>query len=220
MLYFPSGLSFFKTTLAPDAMTFIGSTTPVGHLLQSIVGAKKLLEAAIRFKARRIVINSSGLVYGDMAREFKFQKIDLLRPTHIIALEKERELTPLLKNFYFRKSVSIIRLKIIDAVRLKTQEQRADYRTRAFRNYFMHSQNIALYLRGLGLHGHLPNFQAKNTWDKLLIGLCDKYNFARSLGVIQHIDMENNILYCITPLKESKGIKSIHFGSIKMPLIN
>ena len=59
MLYFPSGLSFFKTTLAPDAMTFIGSTTPVGHLLQSIVGAKKLLEAAIRFKARRIVINSS-----------------------------------------------------------------------------------------------------------------------------------------------------------------
>lgn len=220
MLHFPSGLAFFENPLVPDAMTCVGSTTPVGHLVQSIVGAKKLLDTAIRFKTRCIVINSSGLVHGDMAREFKFQKMDLLRPTHIIALEKERELIPVLKNFYARKSVSITRLKIIEAVRPKSQEQRADYRVSAFRNYFKDSHGITLSLRSLGLHGHIPNFYTKNTWEKLIIGLCDKNNFARAFGVIQHIDCENNMLYCLTPLKESKVIRSIHFGSIKMPLFD
>ncbi|HLC17227.1 MAG TPA: Clp1/GlmU family protein [Thermodesulfovibrionia bacterium] len=183
---FQEDLVLTAMPLKPNLMTFVGSTTPAGNLVQAIVGAKKLLEAAIRLRPGYIVINSSGMVFGDMAMEFKFQKMDLISPTHIIALERERELTPILKNFYGRRFVSIVRLKIAEAVTEKTQAQRFAYRSRAFASYFMNPDRLILPLRTLGLHGRIPDFRAKEAWTNLLIGLCDSRTFTRSLGVIHN----------------------------------
>jgi polynucleotide 5'-kinase involved in rRNA processing len=80
----------------------------------------------------------------------------------------------------------------------------------------MNPDRLILPLRTLGLHGRIPDFRAKEAWTNLLIGLCDSRTFTRSLGVINNI--ENNFLHCLTPLQESTGIKTIHFGSIKIPL--
>jgi polynucleotide 5'-hydroxyl-kinase GRC3/NOL9 len=76
---------------------FVGSTTPQGHMLPTLVGAKRLVEVAEREKAHTIVYDTSGLVdprQGGLA--LKSAKIDLLRPSAIFAIQREQELEPLL----------------------------------------------------------------------------------------------------------------------------
>lgn len=198
------------------SITFVGSITPMGHLLQLIVGAKKLLEKAIQLGAERIVINTSGLVRGDTGRELKFQKIDLLGPSHIIALQRGNELESILKNYSKRRSVSITRLQVSDAVRVKGVRERNEYRKNYFRRYFKNAKIVSLPLDSIGFHGKIPDFTKRDTWLNLLIGLCDQENYLLAIGILKQIEFHNNKMACLTLLKDKKQVCTVQFGSIKI----
>ena len=89
----------------PLFFRFVGSISPTGHLLQSLVAVRSLVDKAISQKVRGIILDTTGFVSGRVGIEFKFQKIELVNPTHLIALEKRKELEVLLKNFSRRKSL-------------------------------------------------------------------------------------------------------------------
>lgn len=84
-------------TLRPSAMTFVGSVTPVGHLLPLVVGTKRLVERARARGAELVLVDTSGLVEGELGRTLKLHKLDLLAPDVVIALERGNELVPLLR---------------------------------------------------------------------------------------------------------------------------
>lgn len=88
-----------KSRLEALNFRFVGSTSPIGHLFQSLVAIKNLVDKASALRAKRVVIDTSGFISGAIGREFKFQKIDLVKPNFIIALQKKDELKTLLKNF-------------------------------------------------------------------------------------------------------------------------
>lgn len=202
-------------TLKPLSMRFVGSTSPKGHLLQTLVAVKKLLDKAIALKAKRIVIDTSGFISGNIGREFKFQKIDLVGPTHIIALEREEELSLLLENFSRRGGISIHRLKVPDGiVKLKSHEKRRLYREKKFESFFRNARLRSLYTEKIGLHGMVPDLTKKRNWHNLLVGLCDGENSTLSLGIVQDIDLSGRVISCITPIKKTDKVKTVQFGSI------
>ncbi|MGE0823743.1 MAG: Clp1/GlmU family protein [Candidatus Binatia bacterium] len=75
------------------ASFFVGAISPVGHLLQTLVGCRRLLNLARQLEVRVILIDTTGLVDGPLAVEFKLQKIEILHPTHLLALAQGNELS-------------------------------------------------------------------------------------------------------------------------------
>ena len=201
--------------LYPASMRFVGSTSPRAHMLQTIVATKKLVEKAIEMKAKNIVIDTSGFIEGPIGQEFKFQKIDLISPTLIIALEKDKEFSALLKNISCRKRIGICRINVFpESVKCKSPEARKIYRKERFKNYFEDSKLRFLSLGEIGLHGMIPNFTKKQNWHNLLIGLCDSDNNTLSLAITKDIDLSKELITFISPIKNLGGVSSIQFGSI------
>ena len=88
---------FYKfSTLSPVGIYFIGSISPVGHLLPMLVGTKLMVEQA---KTQHVLIDTTGLISG-LGKALKAHKIELLDPDLILALQREEELEPILnRNF-------------------------------------------------------------------------------------------------------------------------
>jgi len=69
-------------TLEPVAMYFVGTVSPVAHLLPMVVGTRNLLEQAAK---PFVIINTSGLVEG-VGEILKAYQIDSLHPDRISSL--------------------------------------------------------------------------------------------------------------------------------------
>jgi hypothetical protein len=63
-----------------DALSFVGSITPEGHLLPIVTGVSALHEQAKQLGADFIVVDTSGLVSGIYGQILKYHKVEMLRP--------------------------------------------------------------------------------------------------------------------------------------------
>jgi polynucleotide 5'-kinase involved in rRNA processing len=84
--------------LFPEALYFVGQTSPVGAILEVAVGCRVLADEAALRGVTRLVVNTSGLVAGPAALRLKRAELELLNPTLLLALEQDRELELLLRG--------------------------------------------------------------------------------------------------------------------------
>jgi polynucleotide 5'-hydroxyl-kinase GRC3/NOL9 len=81
----------------PAALAFVGATSPFGRLLDVVVGARRLADEARRRGAETVIVDTSGMVTGQVAIRLKLAKLEVLQPTVVLALRRGRELDPLLR---------------------------------------------------------------------------------------------------------------------------
>jgi polynucleotide 5'-hydroxyl-kinase GRC3/NOL9 len=135
-----------------NSLFFIGSTSPHGNLLQMAVGVKKTTESVLRQKPDVVVIDTTGFVHGPAATELKYQKISLVQPSCVIAIQREAELEPLLRllsNSF--EGLRIIRLNPSPDVRARSFEERLANRERRFASYFSRSSILKIDLGNVSL---------------------------------------------------------------------
>lgn len=126
--------------LQPHAYYFIGSTTPMAHLLPMLAGSKRMLEAAA--DADFVIVNTTGFVHG-AGRVLKAHKIELLRPDVIVALVVADELDSILHAY---RHLHIVRLPPSRRVVVKSTAERKQNRESAFRRYFTGASQLKLSL--------------------------------------------------------------------------
>ncbi len=134
-------------------LRFVGATSPSGHLLPTLVGLKRLVDKATSLGAEIVLVDTTGLVQGGVARELKFRKIELLRPSHIVALQRANEIEHLLHPHNRRSGLKIQRLLSSTEVKSKSREQRRTFREERFRDYFQGATLLELAWKDVGLHG-------------------------------------------------------------------
>ncbi|RXE55492.1 hypothetical protein ABH15_12280 [Methanoculleus taiwanensis] len=195
-------------------LRFVGSTSPRGHLLQTVTGAKRLFEAAIAADASAIVIDSPGYIHGDAAFEFQFQMIDLLQPSGIAVLGYGREFDRLCAHFRHHPGMTIHRLRISPAVVRRSAAERRKYREQKFRKYFQDAEPREIAYSGLGLQGRVPDLYDARQVRHRLIAVCDAGNFVLTLGILKTIDTERKEARFISPPTDLIRAASIRFGSI------
>jgi len=123
-------------TLFPDSFYFVGNISPERHLLQTTVGVKRMVEAAISSGAELIITDTTGLVDGAVGKALKSSKIDLIRPDHIACFQRASELENLLRGVEINRGCSIHRLEPSRDVKKKSQDSRRAHRQGQFREYF------------------------------------------------------------------------------------
>ncbi len=198
-------------------MYFIGSTSPMGHLLQVTVGLKKLVEKAQGEGAEVVVVDTSGFVEGGAAWELKFQKIELVNARHLVALQRRRELEAILSPHESRTCRSLYRLGVYEGIKLRSYEQRREYRKKKFLEYFQGATIKNIPLAAIRLVNPLNIVVGEGSgglYKRLLVGLNDDENFTLGLGIIE--DMGLKELRVLTPVKELVKVKIVRFGAIRL----
>lgn len=148
-------------------MYFAGATSPVGNMLPSVVGAKKMADEAREHGASLIVVDTTGLVRGIIARKLKTLKIDLLAPQHIVAIQRDREIEPLITAFSKVEKNVIHTLSVPPLVRQKSLELRAARRRLRYAKHFEGAESHVIRLDDVGCWGTWLNTGTPLPWQRV-----------------------------------------------------
>ena len=205
-----------------DYLYFIGALSPANHLLPTAVGVERLRQKAVEAGAQMVVVDTSGLVAGELGFELKFYKIELLNPQHIVAIQKKDEVEHILKGVRGRKAMEVHCLAPSHGVQGRSPEIRRAYRQRRFAEYFSGSSLRSISLDEVqlicpGLPLITPEKIAKR-FHGTVLGLIDEEYLTRGLGILSGLDLERNEVAFATPLADLRGIRYLHLGHITIDI--
>jgi polynucleotide 5'-hydroxyl-kinase GRC3/NOL9 len=175
----------------PQYMSFVGNTSPIGHLLEMVAGLQKLFTIARTLNPGLVLINSCGLVNGGAARELKFHEIDMISPRYIVAIQKGNEVEHLLAPHSHRAGLLIQRLPLSPDAKTATREARLAVREQRFKEYFRGADYQDIALHDVGIHG--PGL---GTGERL--GFRDVNRLSKILqGIVVHAELSFDRLFII-----------------------
>ena len=123
-----------------DTLYFVGALSPERNLLPVLTGTRLMVDTAIDAGAEFIVIDTTGYVHDGAASMLKQQKIDLIRPNHIVCLGKSKDLDRIVGCYSNINSLTIHHLLPHKLTRTKSSVARKKNRTERFKIYFADSQ--------------------------------------------------------------------------------
>ncbi len=132
-----------------QAAYFVGAISPVGHLLSVVTGTKLMVERALALGANAVVVDTDGLVHGGVGVALKQHIFELLRPTHIVLLQRHRELEVFRRQWDGVIWTKVLSVPVPEAVGEKTREQRRQFREQRFREWLMQCGEFMLPLSSL-----------------------------------------------------------------------
>jgi polynucleotide 5'-hydroxyl-kinase GRC3/NOL9 len=195
---------------------FVGSTSPKGHMLPTVIGAHKLQKKAQELGAEAIVVDTTGLVSRAAGGgALKQWKIELLEPSVLVGLARGPELEHILWPWRWDKRVRVHDLPVSEHVSEKTRTERITHREERFRRYFQKSRTLRVPFRQVIVFGIEMMAGGR------LLAFQDDEGFATALGVARAYgrksrDRKGQELVVSTPLPNLEGISSIRFGSLKL----
>jgi polynucleotide 5'-kinase involved in rRNA processing len=196
----------------PDAMYFVGATSPQGQLLPLVVGTGRLLARALDEGADLVVVDTSGLVSGVYGQLLKYHKIELLQPDVVIGMQRGQELDPLLGIIqrFFRAEVMV--LPVSPETSSTSVEERARNREAAFRSYF--TEPLQRWrIKPTVFMPALPALFEQPQLDRILVGLSDGQGEYAGLGYLEY-GKEDGLLRLISPVAEAP--KALKLGSARL----
>ncbi len=147
------GLTMFPPTapLSPVSrpLYFVGATSPPGHFLSHILGTQSLVQSAIHRGAEIVLVDTTGLITGAMAASLKWHKFQAIRPQHVLALQRQGELEPILHLVEGQTDCEIHRLPVSGMADRRSPAARRAYREERFREYFAPASRHDLHWKDL-----------------------------------------------------------------------
>ncbi len=123
-----------------DAFYFAGAITPQRNLLPVLTGTRLMADAAQKAGAEFTVIDTTGYVSEEAAVTLKQQKIELLRPNHVICLGRSGSMERIVACYSELNWLTLHYLLPHKQVRPKSSEARKRNRKARFEAYFAQSE--------------------------------------------------------------------------------
>jgi polynucleotide 5'-hydroxyl-kinase GRC3/NOL9 len=208
------GLSLAPPWQEPAALWFIGDTTPVGNLLQTVVGTVRLVER-VRQQAQILLIDTTGLVDGPLGRVLKYHKAVAIRADHLVALQRGPELEPLLALLQ-GVCRTIHRLAPAAEARDRAPNERKHYRETRLQAHlqggtlvdFQPSQLLSLdWMPG-------PSSEGPGVLRGTVVGLLDRQGFCLGLGLLD--EMPPNRLSVFTRWRDPDAVAWVQVGKLRL----
>ena len=190
---------------------FIGSVSPRGHMLPMLVGASLLVHAAFEAGSYSLIFDTSGLIDPSQGGQaLKQAKIDLLRPAMVIAIQREKELEPILMPLRRSHRVRLITLQPSPAVHSRDVSRRQNHRREQFARYFTASHPLVVDWTTTAVFP-LPRFSLNR-----LVAFEDAEGFTLGLGIVTRIDRLARRVTLHTPLPDLEAVNALRLGDIAL----
>jgi polynucleotide 5'-hydroxyl-kinase GRC3/NOL9 len=197
----------------PQASYFVGSTTPRGHLLPTVVGTYCLRQKALALDAGAVVVDTTGLVDRTQGgKVLKQWQVELLAPRTVVALQRGRELEPILWPLRRDRRVRSIELPVSPHVRVRSREARIARRRERLAAYFQGGRPRAIHLN------HRAVYDLEYLAVGTLLAFQDGQGFAVGLGVVDEIDRPGGTIVVHTPLASLEDVASLRLGTARWDL--
>ena len=121
---------------------FVGALTPRGHILTAVLGARKMLDFALKYGCDHVIVNTTGFIRGLGGHLLKTRKLESLAPDLILCLQRQQECEHLLKAFAPFDFPQILRLTPDPACRSRSMVERQKNRTQKLQQTFAAAQEI------------------------------------------------------------------------------
>lgn len=188
---------------------FVGSVSPVGHMLPVLTCAARLIEAAREAGVQVVIYDTTGLV--DPAQGgiyLKLAKIDLLRPAVLFAIQRDQELKSLLMPLHRSRRILVIELSPSPAARRRDQSVRKAHRAAQFAEYFTDASQLRVNWTQFAVLPS-PRFNLHR-----LVAMEDADGFTIGLGIVKQIDRLYRQVMLYTPVDTVNGVDAIRVGDV------
>jgi polynucleotide 5'-kinase involved in rRNA processing len=178
-------------------------------MLPALVGAARLVQAAQSLGTGVIVYDTCGLVEASVGGlALILAEIELLQPSAILAIQRERELEPLLIPLRKSRRVRVENLRPSELARRRNPAVRRLHRAEQFARYFSGADMLILDWSKVAIFPH-PQFSLHR-----LAALEDAQGFTLGLGIICEIDRFNRRLTLLSPLPSLDGVNALRVGDL------
>ena len=123
-----------------DVLYFVGALSPQRNLLPILTGTRLMVDAGLNAGADFTVIDTTGYVHDGAAVALKQQKIELIRPHHLVCLGRSKDLERIVACYSDLNYLTIHYLLPHKLVRTKSNEARKRNRKAKFEAYFADSE--------------------------------------------------------------------------------
>ena len=188
---------------------FIGSVSPVGNMLAVLTGAARLLEVAREVEAQVVIYDTTGLV--EVAQggiHLKLAKIDLFRPSVLLALQREQELQNLLLPLRRRHHILLLEFPPSSAAQQRDSSVRKAHRAAQFSQYFTRGSRLRVNWTKFAVLP-APRFILHR-----LVALEDAAGFTVGLGIVAEIDRFSRQVLLHTPVDTLREVEVIRLGDL------
>ena len=190
---------------------FVGSTSPRGFMLPTVVGVYRLQQRAVQLGAQVIVVDTTGLINpASGGGALKQWKIELLQPTVLFALQRTTELEHILRPWRHDPRVTVHMVPVSRQAQDKSREERISRRTGRFWTYFQNARRIHVSLRRYAVFNMTGSVAGR------LLAFQDAEGFALGLGVAHEIEATSGALVVTTPLETLRDVHSLRFGALRI----
>ncbi|KQC04602.1 MAG: hypothetical protein APR53_09900 [Methanoculleus sp. SDB] len=210
--------TFAGTSTHPSAvhLRFAGSTSPRGHVPVFLSATRRLYDRARELGAGTIIIDSPGYAIGTAAEAFHVAMIDMLQPCHLVALQRGREIEPVLRTFRHHPTMELHRFPVPEGIRIRSQIERARNREKLFSDYFANAHSSELSLDDIGIFGNIPETFSTGAWEGRLVALCDWRLEVLALSIVEKLDPLHRCLRVTSPPFHAGGLAALHAGALMM----
>jgi polynucleotide 5'-hydroxyl-kinase GRC3/NOL9 len=191
--------------------SFVGAVSPTGHMLQVLVGAARLVQAAYEAGAQVVIYDTTGLIDpGQGGAHLKQSKIDLLRPSVVFAIQNKEELESLLRPLRSSSRTQVVEMRPSPAAQWRDPPARRAYRAERFARYFADARPTTVDW------GQIAVFPAPAFSLNRLVALEDREGFALGLGIVVQFERKSRQVTFLTPLEPLNNIDAIHVGDVEV----
>ena len=156
-----------------------------------------------------VVYDTTGLI--DPTRggtHLKLAKINLLRPSILFAIQRDRELDPLLTPLRHSRRLEVIKMQVSPNAEGRDPLNRRAFRAEKFARYFAGARSKKLSW------AHLAVFPAPAFKQNRLVAMEDVNGYVLGLGMVQRIMEESREVTLLTPLSSLERVDSITLGDV------
>jgi polynucleotide 5'-kinase involved in rRNA processing len=195
------------------ALYFLGSNSPRYHRLRLILGIRHLRRLARHSGFRRLVVNTSGFIDGQQgAFTLKWAQVDLLRPCHIVAIQRQTELEPMLAPLRRLPGVRVHTVPVATAVQRRSPEKRRQLRADKYRTHFQNAQRVSISYQRRAVFPRLDFTPGQ------LCALEDNNGLALALAVVDEARHDDRVLWVHTPWLQEERVAVIRLGTLCLNL--
>lgn len=176
----------FDDLATPDALKFVGSTSPEGVVLPYVVAVGTLVEEA-RASADLVLVDTTGATSGVIGQTVKYHLAEMMKPVLVIAMRRGDELEPvvgMLRRFF---SVRVAEVDPLEDVIPMDPIQRQEARAAAFR-VDLGDDPPKWRVQTTVFAPTLPVGFDKGRLHELLVGVQDEKGYCLGLGILEHMD--------------------------------
>ena len=196
-----------------ERMFFVGSTNPAKRISMVIDGSKRMVDFC-KEKSEIIIVDTTGLISGEIGRALKIGKIRAIKPEHIMAVQRNDELEQILNLI---EGISIHRIRASSLAKGRDRENRVHYRKKKFLDYFdikeiseflLNQNDVRFFYNSKPFNLREGDFK-KGT----IIGL--NHN-ADTIGLGAVVEIIDDSVIFKSPIKSLKGINRVLFGDMEI----